>query len=88
MPARQFWNPEVLSKVPGLVVSDDRAGSPASNIFYASNIGEAGQVLHAPEGAPASYLMNLFDELIAAASAPEANAQQWALGETGYEIVR
>jgi secreted trypsin-like serine protease len=42
----------------------------------------------APEGAPASYLMNLFDQLIAAASAPEANAQQWALGETGYEIVR
>jgi hypothetical protein len=42
----------------------------------------------APEGAPASYLMNLFDQLIAAASARGANAQQWAVGEMGYEIVR
>jgi secreted trypsin-like serine protease len=42
----------------------------------------------APEGAPASFLMNLFDQLIAAASARGANAQQWALGETNYEIVR
>jgi secreted trypsin-like serine protease len=42
----------------------------------------------APEGAPASYLMNLFDQLIAAASLRGANAQQWALGETSYEIVK
>jgi len=42
----------------------------------------------APEGAPASYLMNLFDRLIAAASARGANAQPWAMGETSYEIVR
>jgi FAD/FMN-containing dehydrogenase len=46
VPARQFWNPEVLSKVPGLVLADERPGSPATNIFYASNVGEAGQVLH------------------------------------------
>jgi len=39
------------------------------------------------EAAPASYLMNLFDQLIAAASVRGASAQ-WALGETSYEIVR
>jgi hypothetical protein len=32
--------------------------------------------------------MNLFDRLIAAASARGANAQPWAMGETSYEIVR
>jgi secreted trypsin-like serine protease len=42
----------------------------------------------APEGAPVSYLMNLFQQLIAAASARGADARQWALGETTYEIVR
>jgi FAD/FMN-containing dehydrogenase len=51
VPARQFWDPEVLGKVPGLVVSDDRTGSPASNIFYANNVGEAGQVLHGYQSA-------------------------------------
>jgi hypothetical protein len=58
VPARQFWDPEVLSKVPGLVVTDDRPGSPATNIFYANNVGEAGQVLHAYQSAwlPAELL--------------------------------
>jgi hypothetical protein len=32
--------------------------------------------------------MNLFQQLIAAASARGADARQWALGETTYEIVR
>jgi hypothetical protein len=40
------------------------------------------------EGAPASYLLNLFDRLIAAGNSRGANARQWALGETSYEIVR
>jgi FAD binding domain len=58
VPARQFWNPEVLKTVPGLVLTDDRPGAPASNIFYASNMGEAGQVLHGYQSAwlPASLL--------------------------------
>ena len=73
VPARQFWDPEVLSKVPGLVVSDTRPGSPASNIFYANNVGEAGQVLHGYQSAwlPATLLQpehqqRLADALFAA----------------------
>jgi len=58
VPARHFWDPEVLDKVPGLVLADDRPDAPATNIFYASNVGEAGQVLHGYQSAwlPASLL--------------------------------
>ena len=73
LPARQFWNSEVLKTVPGLVLADDRPGAPASNIFYASNMGEAGQVLHGYQSAwlPASLLeadqqQRLADALFAA----------------------
>jgi hypothetical protein len=40
-----------------------------------------------PEGAPTSYVLNLFDQLIAAVSARK-NRDDWALGEASYEIVR
>jgi FAD/FMN-containing dehydrogenase len=47
VPARHFWDPEFLKKLPGLVLTDDRSGAPATNIFWSSNREEAGQVLHA-----------------------------------------
>jgi FAD/FMN-containing dehydrogenase len=47
LPARHFWDPEFLEKLPGIVLTDDRLGAPATNIFWSSNLGEAGQVLHA-----------------------------------------
>ena len=40
-----------------------------------------------PEGEPTSYVLNLFDQLIAAAST-RANRDGWALGDANYEIVR
>jgi FAD/FMN-containing dehydrogenase len=74
LPARQFWNPEFLKKVPGLVLADDRPGAPEANIFWASNLGETGQVIHGYQSAwiPASLLQedeqkNLADALFAAA---------------------
>ena len=74
LPARQFWDPESLKKVPGLVLADDRPGAPEANVFWAANLGEAGQVLHAYQSAwiPASLLQedqqkNLADALFAAA---------------------
>ncbi|MGH6797946.1 MAG: BBE domain-containing protein, partial [Roseiarcus sp.] len=51
LPARRFWDPAALKKVPGLVLSDDRPGAPADNIFWASNLGEAGLVWHAYQSA-------------------------------------
>jgi len=41
----------------------------------------------APEGAPISYVLNLFDQLIAAV-ATRKDQGDWALGETTYEIVK
>ena len=49
IPARNFWNPEYLRKIPGLVISDDRPGAATGNVFWASTLAEAGQFLHGYE---------------------------------------
>jgi FAD/FMN-containing dehydrogenase len=46
LPAQHFWDPELLRKVPGAVLADDRPGAPLGNVFWTSSLGEAGQVLH------------------------------------------
>jgi len=72
--ARHFWDPSALRQVPDLVIADDREGAPAVNIFWASNLGEAGRVWYAYQSAwlPASLLEadrreSLVDALVAAA---------------------
>ena len=57
-PAQSFWDPQFLAQVPGLILDDDRPGAPETNVFYASNLEEAGQVLHGYQSAwlPASLL--------------------------------
>jgi FAD/FMN-containing dehydrogenase len=57
-PARNFWDPGFLKQIPGLVLADGRGGAPDGNVFYASNLEEAGQVLHGYQSAwiPASLL--------------------------------
>jgi FAD/FMN-containing dehydrogenase len=58
-PARRFWDAAFLRQnVPGLVVADDRPGSPAGNVFWATNQAEAGQFLHGYRSAwlPATLL--------------------------------
>ncbi|HEU0062865.1 MAG TPA: FAD-binding oxidoreductase [Hyphomicrobiaceae bacterium] len=58
VPAGDFWNPAVLGNLPGVVVTDPRQGASPANIYYAANVGEAGQVLHAYQSLwlPASLL--------------------------------
>ena len=58
VPARHFWDPEFLKKLPGIVLADDRPGVPATNVFWSSNLEEAGQVLHGYQSAwlPVSLL--------------------------------
>jgi FAD/FMN-containing dehydrogenase len=51
LPARRFWDPSFLKMLPGIVLSDDRPGAPAGNVFWAGNLGEAGQVLHGYQSA-------------------------------------
>ena len=58
VPARHFWDPALLRKAPGVVLSDDRPGAPEDNVFWASNLGEAGFFLYAYQSAwlPAALL--------------------------------
>lgn len=72
-PARNFWDPEFLKKIPGLVLADDRPDAGKANVFWASNLEETGQVLHGYQSAwiPSSLLQenrqqNLADALFAA----------------------
>jgi FAD/FMN-containing dehydrogenase len=57
-PARRFWDPAFLKQAPGIVISDDRPGAPAGNMFWAGNLDEAGAVWYAYQSAwlPASLL--------------------------------
>jgi FAD/FMN-containing dehydrogenase len=73
VPARHFWDPGVLRNIPGVVLADDRPGSPETNVFWAGNLEEAGQVLHGYQSAwlPAALLQadrqeDLADALFAA----------------------
>jgi len=71
VPARNLWDPVFLSSfAPQLIHHDDRKDAPASNIYWASNRGEAGQFLHAYRSAwlPSTLLeenqrMNLVNAL-------------------------
>ncbi len=58
LPARHFWNPAFLETLPGAVLADDRPGAPQANVFWAGNLGEAGQVLYGYQSAwlPAALL--------------------------------
>jgi len=52
VPARKFWDPAYIRKtLPGAVLVDSRPGAPESNIFWATNLGEAGQFIHGYESA-------------------------------------
>jgi FAD/FMN-containing dehydrogenase len=77
VPAQQFWNPAVLRQVPGVVLFDDRPGAPEGNVFWASNLEEAGQVHHAYQSAwlPASLLED--DAQQSLVGALFAAAQHW-----------
>ena len=78
-PARDFWNPGFLRQLPGLVVADERPGAPEGNVYWASNVEEAGQVLHAYQSTwmPASLLQA--DRQQALAEALFRAAQHWGV---------
>ncbi|HUK86166.1 MAG TPA: FAD-binding oxidoreductase [Terriglobales bacterium] len=74
LPARHFWDPVFLKKnYPQFVLSDERPGAPATNVFWSGNLGEAGQLLYAyrsvwlPQGLlAAGQQQRLADTLFAA----------------------
>ncbi len=78
-PARHFWDPGSLKKIPGVVLADDRPGAPEANVFWASNLGETGQVLHGYQSAwlPASLLQG--DQQARLGDALFAATRHWRL---------
>ena len=80
IPARHFWDPETLKKLPGAVVADDRHGAPAGNIFWAGDRDQAGQVLHGYESVwlPASLLQGA--GRVRLADALFAGSRHWTIG--------
>ena len=75
IPGAKFWDPAFLRSLPGLVLQDPRPGVSPDNIFWASNLGEAAQVLHAYQSAwlPSALLAperqaSLVDALVAASN--------------------
>ena len=79
VPARYFWDPGFLKKLPEIVLADDRPGAPESNVFWASNLEEAGQVLHGYQSAwvPAALLKTERQEELG--DALFAAAQHWGV---------
>ena len=47
LPARDFWNAEVLQQVPGLIVPADLPGVPKHYFYWEADAPQVGQVLHA-----------------------------------------
>lgn len=59
VPGRHFWDAAWLKRnAPQAVLSDDRPGAPADNVFWSGNLGEAGWFVHGYESAwlPAALL--------------------------------
>jgi hypothetical protein len=76
-PARGFWNPEFLTRIPGVTKADDRPGAAAGNLFWAGDAGQCGQVLHGYDSVwlPAALLDDV--KLPVFADALHAAAKQW-----------
>lgn len=47
LPGRKLWDPDFLRTLPGITLADDRPGASPDNLFWATNLGEVGQVLNA-----------------------------------------
>jgi FAD/FMN-containing dehydrogenase len=47
LPARDFWNADVLGQIPDLIIPADRPGVPEHYFYWAADRGQVGQVLHA-----------------------------------------
>ncbi len=47
LPGRKLWDPDFLRMLPGITLADDRPGASPDNLFWATNLGEVGQVLNA-----------------------------------------
>jgi hypothetical protein len=84
-PARRFWDPAFLKQAPGLVISDDRPGAAADNIFWAGNLGETGRVGMPtnPSGSP-----NRCSQTINASDWPTHCSRRRSIGPSSFTSTR
>ncbi|MVZ98095.1 FAD-binding oxidoreductase [Sphingorhabdus sp. IMCC26285] len=80
LPGRSFWDPDFLRKLPGITLADDRPAANPDNLFWATNLGEVGQVLNAYQSRwlAASWLQPArFDTLV---NALIDASREWSVG--------
>jgi FAD/FMN-containing dehydrogenase len=95
-PARMRWDAAAIkARAPAAILSDDRPGAPADNVFWAANLSEAGHFIHGFESLwlPASLLQvdrqqQLVDGLLGAAahSTVELHFQKGLAGASAEAI--
>jgi FAD/FMN-containing dehydrogenase len=79
VPARRFWDPLFMRTLPGIVLADDRPGASERNVFWAGDVGETGQFLHAYQSAwlPAALLQPEWQQRLA--DALFAATRHWSI---------
>ncbi len=80
LPGRKLWDPDFLRKLPGITLADDRPAANPDNLFWATNLGEVGQVLNAYQSRwiAASWLQPArFDTLV---NALIDASREWSVG--------
>ncbi len=80
VPARDAWNPAFLrTNFSGTVVSDDRPGAPADNIFWTGNLAEAGHYLYGFQSVWLPRALLREDRRAALADALCAASRRWSV---------
>ena len=79
-PARHSWDPAFLKAfVPSAVLSDDRPGAPADNIFWTGNLAEAGHFLYGFQSVWLPRALLRADQRAALADALCAAGRLWSV---------
>ena len=80
VPARHLWDPAFLKAfAPGAVLSDDRPGAPADNIFWTGNLAEAGHFLYGFQSVWLPRALLRVDQRAALADALCAAGRLWSV---------
>jgi FAD/FMN-containing dehydrogenase len=79
LPARRFWDPAFLKQQQGVVLTDDRPGAPAGNVFWAGNLEETGQFLHGYQSAWLPAVLLQPDRQEALCDAVFAASRHWGV---------
>jgi FAD/FMN-containing dehydrogenase len=81
VPAQSLWDAAFLKQnAPQMVLSDERPGASATNVFWRGNLGEAGWFLHAYQSTWLPQALLADDKRQSLADALFAATRQWRVG--------